>query len=680
MGEGVETFGKYQLVRRLAFGGMAEIFLARLQGEQGFAKRVVLKRILPQYGTDENFVRMFIDEAVIAARLTHPNVVQVYDFGDVNGVYYIAMEWVDGLDLSQVLKKQGAANQSLSAAQVAAIGEGICRGLGYAHNFAEDDGRALQIVHRDISPHNIMLSRSGEPKVMDFGIAKAEERATRTRTGMIKGKIAYMAPEQVQGKPLDKRADQFSVGLVLWECLTGNRVFTGDTDFELLRKVTECNIVPPSQVRADVPPELDRIVMRAVSASADDRYPDLADLEQELSAFRFSLGAQGAVKLGQLVDELSPRRPSGAVRQTTGVQDGAPPSASSSSGTKAVEELGAGERTGSAGTFVPGPGGHVPTPQTQPEAPPASTWSGVDEATAAFTASSWGAGQGLTQATLATPPESTALGPGLSTGLSTDLSEPQPRGAHERTFPEQPGVSVGPPRRSWVWPGVAVAVAAVALLAALVLPKLLRGKPTEGTLIVRSQPAGAQVKIQGASVGLVTPAPIPNQPLGQPLQVEVNLEGYVTGRQVVTLTEESQEIILVLVEEAPAVAALVQEEKAPSEPAPPPAAAQEASAPDASAPTQEGPGPEKERAGSSSAGPSAPQRAAKKGQLSLRIRSGWATVYLGKKKLGNTPLMGVEVPAGRHTLRLVNPELGIKKSVKIKVEPNGHTKESVTFP
>src|SRR5688500_5887828 len=144
MSEGGETFGKYQLVRRLAFGGMAEIFLARLQGEQGFAKKVVLKRILPQFGSDENFVRMFTDEAVIAARLTHPNVVQVYDFGDVDGVYFIAMEWVDGIDLSQVIKQLRRKESALSPVQVAAIGEGICRGLGYAHNFADDDGRPLQ--------------------------------------------------------------------------------------------------------------------------------------------------------------------------------------------------------------------------------------------------------------------------------------------------------------------------------------------------------------------------------------------------------------------------------------------------------------------------------------------------------------------------------------------------------
>ncbi|MEZ0311329.1 MAG: serine/threonine protein kinase, partial [Myxococcota bacterium] len=324
-----QVFGKYRLVRRLAFGGMAEIFLARLVGDQGFEKTLVLKRILPQFSSDPDFTRMFVDEAVLAARLTHPNVAQIYDFGEVDGIYFITMELVDGADLRRVIKGAFERGRGLLAVEVAAIGEGMARGLAYVHALETDDGKSLGIVHRDISPHNVMLTRGGDVKIMDFGIAKAAARATHTATGTIKGKLAYMAPEQALAEELDKRADQYAVGLTLWECLVGRRVFDGDSEPELLSKVAAGRVRDVRAEKADVPEPLARIIMRMLALKREDRYPDMRDVEQDLVAFRYGLGAAGAVRLSGIVDEVAPRetpKPTASPARMTAVLPSSEPS------------------------------------------------------------------------------------------------------------------------------------------------------------------------------------------------------------------------------------------------------------------------------------------------------------------------------------------------------------------
>ncbi len=323
-----QLFGKYRLVRRLAFGGMAEIFLARLVGDQGFEKTLVLKRILPQFSSDPDFTRMFVDEAVLAARLTHPNVAQIYDFGEVDGIYFITMELVDGADLRRIIKSAFERGRGLSAVEVAAIGEGMARGLAYVHALETEDGKSLGIVHRDISPHNVMLTRGGDVKIMDFGIAKAAARATHTATGTIKGKLAYMAPEQALAEELDKRADQYAVGLTLWECLVGRRVFDGDSEPELLSKVAAGRVRDVRAEKADVPEALARVVMRMLASKREDRYPDMRDVEQDLAAFRFGLGAAGAVRLSGIVDDLVPKetpKPAATPARSTAVLEAAAP-------------------------------------------------------------------------------------------------------------------------------------------------------------------------------------------------------------------------------------------------------------------------------------------------------------------------------------------------------------------
>ena len=298
-------YGRYTLIRRLAVGGMAELFLAELHGDGGFAKTLVVKRILPHLSSDPDFIKMFIDEALIAARLTHPNVVAVHDFGTLQGSYYMAMEYVPGVDLHRLLRRAAAVQRQLTAAEVATLGADAARGLAYAHSLTDDAGQPLELVHRDISPQNLMLSVSDGVKLMDFGIAKAAARCTRTATGVLKGKLAYMAPEQAAGADADQRADQFSLGVVLWEALVGERLFRGDQEAQLMRRVMACDIPNVRSRRPDVPVALERILSRALAADPNARYPDVAALEAELTAFRFSLGAAGNVHLGDLVRELN---------------------------------------------------------------------------------------------------------------------------------------------------------------------------------------------------------------------------------------------------------------------------------------------------------------------------------------------------------------------------------------
>lgn len=295
-----ETFGRYTLIRRLAVGGMAEIFLAALHGDAGFEKKVVVKRILPHLSADASFVKMFIDEAIVAARLSHPNIIQTHDFGVVDGSHYIAMEYVEGVDLNRLLNAGKATHTLMSQAQVAALGERVARGLAYTHNLADDAGEQLGIVHRDISPHNIMISFTGEVKVMDFGIAKAAARSSQTAAGTIKGKLAYMAPEQAAGQSATKHADQFALGVVLYECLSGSPLFASDSEIALIQRVKDCDITPLRQLRSDIAPALEAIVMRALHKDPEARYPDLEEMQGALMAYRYGLGSAGMVQLGPL--------------------------------------------------------------------------------------------------------------------------------------------------------------------------------------------------------------------------------------------------------------------------------------------------------------------------------------------------------------------------------------------
>ena len=313
-----QSFGKYQLLKKLATGGMAEVWLARQMGIEGFQKNLVVKRILPHLAEDREFVEMFRNEALIAARFNHPNIAQVYEFGEANGTYYIAMEFIHGEDLGRVMRKAASTGQWVAQPLAIRIVAAACEGLYYAHSRTDEAGRPLRVVHRDISPQNILISFDGSVKLVDFGIAKAADQASLTKSGAIKGKFAYMAPEQAVGKPLDGRADIFAIGLVLYELITGVRPLKRDSELATLQAAMECAIDPPSRV-ADIPKEWDPVVMRAVAKNADDRYSSARQfaraLEDILVGQRLVVGSEQISELMETLfaDRLAEEKAQGQV-------------------------------------------------------------------------------------------------------------------------------------------------------------------------------------------------------------------------------------------------------------------------------------------------------------------------------------------------------------------------------
>jgi serine/threonine-protein kinase len=265
---------------------MAELYLALHRSMAGFEKLVVIKRILPLLNCEQEFIGMLQHEARLAATLSHPNIAQVYDVGEVDGTYFIAMEYVQGEDL-RAIQRQLAANECrLPLEQAVSVALGLCAGLDYAHDKRDLGGNPLGIVHRDISPHNVIVTFSGDVKLIDFGVAKSRLRlGDQTRSGSIKGKIAYMSPEQALGQPLDHRSDVFAIGTTLYELTTGRRPFRGRTDFETLRMVGAAGFEPPSRVQPGYPRELEAIVLRAMAKQPENRYPTARDMQRDLERF-----------------------------------------------------------------------------------------------------------------------------------------------------------------------------------------------------------------------------------------------------------------------------------------------------------------------------------------------------------------------------------------------------------
>ncbi|WP_224249750.1 protein kinase domain-containing protein [Hyalangium gracile] len=278
----LQPYGQYVLVRKLAEGGMAEIFLSKLLGADGFERNVVIKRMLSNLSSLPDFVEMFRDEARLAARLAHPNIIQIHELGFVDGCYYICMEYLAGEDFSTTLRQAGRKRQYTPMPITLRVLVDAARGLHFAHDFTNEQGEPLNIVHRDISPSNLYVTYQGQVKVLDFGIAKAASRLVQTRTGVVKGKYIYMAPEQAQGKEVDRRSDVFSLGVSLYESLTNVRPFARENDLAVLNALVQGDFVPPSSLRRDIPPELEAVVLKAISLRPEDRYATAADFADAL--------------------------------------------------------------------------------------------------------------------------------------------------------------------------------------------------------------------------------------------------------------------------------------------------------------------------------------------------------------------------------------------------------------
>ena len=294
-------FGRYFLYDKLAVGGMAEVFKAKFVSEHGFEMLLVIKRILPHLSANSEFVQMFVDEAKITVGLRHQNIVQTTDFGLAGEDYFIAMECVEGRDLKTLLSTLAGKGKFLSTGMAVYIAHEICKGLDYAHRKKDSDGAPMGIVHRDITPANILVSYSGEVKIADFGIAKARNKIFTTKDGVLKGKYEYMSPEQACGQPVSPKSDVFGVGILLHEMLTGHRLFKGETDLAGLEKVKACDIPPPSSLNAGLSEVLDRITLKALEKDPGMRFGGCKEMQRELA------------------DSLSPVNPTAAADQLAGL-------------------------------------------------------------------------------------------------------------------------------------------------------------------------------------------------------------------------------------------------------------------------------------------------------------------------------------------------------------------------
>lgn len=284
-------FGKYYLLERINVGGMAEVFKAKSYGIEGFEKIVAVKRILPNIAEDEEFVQMFLDEAKIAVQLTHANIAQVYDLGRVGDSYYIAMEYINGKDLRAIFDRAKKLGEKIPIPMACYIIMKVCEGLDYAHNKKDATGKDLNLVHRDVSPQNILISYEGEVKIIDFGIAKVANKLSKTQAGILKGKFGYMSPEQVRGLPLDRRSDIFSVGIVLYELVSGERLFYGENEISILEKVKNVEIIPPTTYNPEIPEELENIILKALAKDLEERYQTAMELHDDLQSFLYTTGS-----------------------------------------------------------------------------------------------------------------------------------------------------------------------------------------------------------------------------------------------------------------------------------------------------------------------------------------------------------------------------------------------------
>lgn len=281
----VKTFGRYNLIRKVAQGGMAEIFLAKFQGIGGFEKKIIIKRILPRFSENREFIDMLIKEAKTAVLLHHQNIVQIYDLGKVRDTYFISMEYIRGKDLRTVLNRLKSQGQLMPRELAVYIAREICKGLDYAHNITDQHGQPLNLVHRDISPPNILLSLEGEVKIIDFGIAKATSQATDTQAGVFKGKFAYMAPEQASAQPVDRRSDIFATTLILWEMLTTRKLLEAETDIMTLERAKRIDAYEVPYKEYQTPEQLENIIRKGLKQDRNTRYQTAGEMARDLTIF-----------------------------------------------------------------------------------------------------------------------------------------------------------------------------------------------------------------------------------------------------------------------------------------------------------------------------------------------------------------------------------------------------------
>jgi serine/threonine-protein kinase len=281
---------RYRIVERIAAGGMAEVYQGESSGIEGFRKKVAIKRVLPKLSQNREFIHMFLDEARLCAYLSHSKCVQVFDIGQAAGAHFIVMEYVDGADLQGVLEHLQRQQQQMPVEVACLIAMHVCEGLAYAHDACDHNEQPLGIVHRDISPHNVLMTRFGEVKLVDFGLAKASSHLTADEEDIVKGKFGYLAPEVTLGQGADRRVDIFAAGILLWEMLAGRRLFRGETDLETFQQVQAAVVPDMRQIRGDVGDDIAYVLSRALARDRDQRYPRAGDFAKDLATVLDRLG------------------------------------------------------------------------------------------------------------------------------------------------------------------------------------------------------------------------------------------------------------------------------------------------------------------------------------------------------------------------------------------------------
>jgi TonB family protein len=281
-------FGQYVLLEKIASGGMAEVWKARMRGVEGFQKIVAIKKILPHLSDNQEFIAMFVDEAKLAAQLNHNNIIHIYDLGKIQKSYYIAMEFVDGYDLKSILRQAQERDQPLTVDLALFIASKVAAALDYAHRKRDFDGHDLGLVHRDVSPQNVLISHEGDIKLCDFGIAKAASKVSHTQAGALKGKLQYMAPEQAWGRNIDRRSDIFALAAVLFELLTGRKLFAGENEMSVLEQVRQARVTPPSTFNEELTPEIDAVVIKGLQKDPANRYQTAAEMARDLDVILYN--------------------------------------------------------------------------------------------------------------------------------------------------------------------------------------------------------------------------------------------------------------------------------------------------------------------------------------------------------------------------------------------------------
>lgn len=359
-------FGRYAVLSRLAVGGMGEIFLARQVGVSGFERPVILKNLLPDLLEQEGSLEMFLDEARVAGRLNHPNVVSVYEVGEWQGIFYIAMEYIEGENLGRLARAASRTGTPLPPAVSAEVIRDAALGLDHAHHAVDAQGMPLELVHRDISPQNIMVRLDGLTKVVDFGVAKASNRSTRTRTGILKGKLRYMSPEQVRNTPLDGRSDQYALGVVLWELLTHRPLVESENPAEAMRRIALTPVPRPSSLGVEVPPMLEAIVMRMLAKPREQRFARCADVARALQAWLDEVPRE-AGQVSTTIDRLVGESVRARLKEPAEGLEGVLPRASGSS----LSCPRCGQSTSGTSRFCPSCGSALtaPSPADAPAAP-----------------------------------------------------------------------------------------------------------------------------------------------------------------------------------------------------------------------------------------------------------------------------------------------------------------------